>query len=367
MKLPLLAALCCATFQLHSLPVLKTPPVPELDASNMFNAIYTFPEQLQQAITIAKRIALKHDYTNTHSILFVGMADAGTACNITQTLIAQTCKKPVLLVQSYTLPAWADEHTLVICISYSGDTQGTLSCFDQAHERHIPIVGICSGGMLLDKLLNHDYDHVIIPAGLEQRAALGYMIAPLVYIMHQLHCADDQIINDLATVANHLKSYRDLLSIKDGANPTYLYAVNTKRYLPVIFGDSGSTVCIAHRWATQFAQNSKMISHVSSLTELAHCQLAGWKNNPHLLKNCIIIWLTDVTMDTRNKQCMDRCKELLQNLPAVQIQFQGSGANWCQRLFYLLYFGDWISYWCALEHATDPTPVELIATLKSTT
>lgn len=355
MKSGYLLIACFITTQIISIPILKQPPAPDLDKQNMFNAIYTLPEQLQQAINIAKRINLKHNYNNIRNILFIGVGNENITCKITQTLIEQTCNRPITMVQNYTLPTWADQHTLAICISYSGDTQEIVSCFDQAHEKHIPIIGVCSGGSLLEKLLACDYDHIIIPSGIEPRAALGYIIAPLIYIMRALNCTDDQVINDIQTVPEHLKNYRNLFSVKDGANPTYLFAINTKQYLPVIFGQTNCTSCISQRWAAQFAQNSKMLAHVNTIPDLAYHELSGWKNNPHLLKNCIAIWLTDPSTDVRNTQHMDICKETLQGIPAVQVQFHGAGANLCQRLFYLLYFGDWISYWCALEHATDPT------------
>lgn len=364
MKLTLFIITILTTLQLYTIPLLKSPPTHDLDKQNMFNAIYTLPEQLQQAISIGKRIYLKHNYTTIRNILFVGMADAGLAANITQTLIERTCNKPISILQNDNLPAWVDQHTIVVCISYSGNTREIISCFDQAHEKHIPIIGICSDGELLERLLTFDYDHVIIPSSLIARTAIGYLITTLLHIMHKLGCTDNRLINELCTVPEHLKNYRYLFCLKDGANPTYLFAANTKQYLPVILGHTGSTSCIAHRWVGQFAQNSKMISRIGNFPELMHTELVGWKNNPSLLKNCIIVWLADPTMDDQNKQHIELCKEQLQGLPAIQVQFQGIGANLCQRLFYLLYFGDWISYWYALEHATDPTPTELITTLK---
>ena len=41
-----------------------------------------------------------------------------------------------------------------------------------------------------------------------------------------------------------------------------------------------------------------------------------------------------------------------------------NGKTYTERFLHLLHFGDWLSYWCALMHQTDPTPVEKIDKLK---
>ncbi len=357
-------ALGLIVMQAHAITTVTQPPLPDIDKQNMFNAMYTFPEQLEQGLHIGKRISLHRTYDQIEHILFVGMGGSGMAGDITHSLVKHSCSKPIMVLKNYQLPAWVDQRTLVVCISYSGNTEETLSCFEQAHERKVPIIGLCTGGTLLEKLLTLDYDHIVIPGGLQPRAALGYLTAPLVYLMHKLGYIEDALIAELEKVPAHLKQYRQTFSVQENKNPAYLYATNLKQCMPVIFGESDTTACIAQRWRAQLAENSKMVSRVHSLPELDHNEVVGWRNNPHILKSSAVIWLTDPSMHERNRKRVGITKQLLEGHPVTQLQFEGSGSTWCQRLFYLINFGDWLSYWCALAHMTDPTPIETIDILK---
>lgn len=349
--------------QTEAITTIVHSPLPDIDTENMFNAIYTFPEQLEQALHIGKRITLTRSYDIDH-ILFAGMGGSAMAADITKSLVKERCNKPITIIKNYAIPAWANEHTLVICVSYSGNTEETLTCFDQAHQRNLPIIGLCTGGTLLEKLLSSDYDYIIVPGGLQPRAALGYLTIPLVYLLHKLNVIDNTVIQELETLPAHLKNYRDIFAAQEQKNPAYLYAENLKQCMPVIFAEAETTDCIAQRWAAQLAENSKMVSRTKTLPELNHNEIVGWKNNPHILKNSVVIWLIDQSMHERNRKRVEITKELLHGIPAIQLQFEGTGISWTQRLFYLVYFGDWISYWCAIAHETDPTTIMAIDTLK---
>jgi glucose/mannose-6-phosphate isomerase len=350
--------------QTEAITTLVTSPLPTIDTENMFNAIYSFPEQVEQALQIGKRITLTRSYDDIDHILFAGMGGSAMAGDITKALVKEICKKPITIIKNYTLPSWANERTLVICVSYSGNTEETLTCFEQAHQRNLPIIGLCTGGTLLEKLLSSDYDYIIVPGGLQPRAALGYLTIPLVYLLYKLNYVDSNIIRELELVPVHLKNYRETFAAQDPKNPAYLYAQNLRQFMPVIFAEADTTDCIAQRWAAQLAENSKMVSRTKTLPELNHNEIVGWYNNAHILKSSVVIWLLDRSMHERNRKRVDITKELLQGLPAVQLQFEGSGATWSHRLFYLIYFGDWISYWCAIAHETDPTTIVAIDTLK---
>lgn len=350
--------------QVEAITTLISSPLPEIDTENMFNAIYTFPEQVEQALHIGKRITLTRSYDEIDHILFAGMGGSAMAGDITKSLVKEICKKPITIIKNYTLPSWANERTLVICVSYSGNTEETLSCFEEAHRRNLPIIGLCTGGTLLERLLSFDYDYIMVPGGLQPRAALGYLTIPLVYLLNRLNYVDNTIIRELELVPTLLKNYREIFMAQEQKNPAYLYAQNLKQFMPVIFGEADTTDCIAQRWAAQLAENSKMISRTKTFPELNHNEIVGWHNNPHLLKGSVIIWLIDRSMHERNRKRVDITRELLHGLPAVQLQFEGTGTTWSHRLFYLVYFGDWISYWCAIAHETDPTTILAIDTLK---
>ena len=55
----------------------------------------------------------------------------------------------VAVNRHYDLPRWAGKDTLVVCSSYSGNTEETLSVFRQTLKRKLPLLVVSTGGELL--------------------------------------------------------------------------------------------------------------------------------------------------------------------------------------------------------------------------
>lgn len=334
------------------------------DEQNMFESIYAFPEQMETAMDIGANIKLNNTYTEINHVLFTGMGGSGMAGSMVKTLIQQESLIPISIHKNYDLPHWVNEKTLVICLSYSGNTEETLSCFEAARKKNAPIIGITSGGILCDVLLKHNYDVVHIPDGLAPRAALGYLSVPLLYLMKKIGISNINADLEISETIKVLKKHREQFSSTSPENPAYTFAQEYSDLLPVIYGEHESTGVIAQRWQAQFAENSKMIARIHTLPELDHNEIVGWQENPGLLKKSVIIWLIDQTMHPRNRARQRITREVIENKPAAHLDIEGIGETWCQRMFYLVHFGDWISYWCAIAHNVDPTTIKNINTLK---
>ncbi|MEX0849253.1 MAG: bifunctional phosphoglucose/phosphomannose isomerase [Candidatus Dependentiae bacterium] len=340
-------------------------PTPNIDDQNMFNAIYTFSEQMEKAIRISKRIKLRHTYEHIDHIIFAGMGGSGMAGHMAKTLVQKQSPIAITVHNDYDLPNWVNENTLVICLSYSGNTEETLSCFDAAQEKNASIIGITTGGTLQEKLRKNRLDFVQIPNGMQPRAGLGYLTVPLLYILKKIGIIETDIEKDLQETVKLLKMSREFFSVQDQSNPTYAYAQLFKKCTPIIYGEANSTGCIAQRWKAQFAENSKMLASTHVLPELDHNEIVAWQENPDLLKRSVIIWLNDKNMHPRNRARQKITKDVIGNMPYMQLELEGIGNSWCERLFYLVHLGDWISYWCALAHNVNPTTIVNIDTLKN--
>ncbi len=62
--------------------------------------------------------------------------------------LAPSCRN-VISHRDYGLPGWAQgKSALVICSSHSGNTEETLSSFDEALQRGCQVMALCTGGSL---------------------------------------------------------------------------------------------------------------------------------------------------------------------------------------------------------------------------
>ena len=343
----------------------KNDDYTKIDTENMFNNIFDFPTQIEHAMHISQNVHYKHNYDNINTIVCAGMGGSGMAGDIAQLLLKSILPIPLFTVKNYTLPNWCNENTLVILLSYSGNTEETLSCFDDALAKKSHVIGITSGGVLQQQLLTHNRDIICIPSGLPPRAALGYLSIPILYFLCQIGLIPTTPTKDLVNTINLLKDSRRLFSQANNNNIAYTLAQQIHNSIPLIYGETESTACIAARWRAQIAENSKMIAGLHTLPELNHNEIVGWQYNSGILKNFGIVWLLDDIMHPRNKLRHNLTKKIINDLAQYQCDISSKGDSFIERMFYLIHFGDWVSFWLAITHEVDPTPVVNITDLKT--
>ena len=111
---------------------------------------------------------------------------------------------PYQVVRGYELPAWVSERTLVVAVSYSGNTEETLSCVERALPRGCRPVCVASGGRLAELAAQHGLPLVAVPAGLQPRASIGYLAMPVGAALEAAGLApgfDEQVAEAIEVVA----------------------------------------------------------------------------------------------------------------------------------------------------------------------
>ena len=122
------------------------------DPKGMIDAVYSFADYIEGASEIGKKISLRQKYNNIYNIVIAGMGGSAIGGDINNMLLRDDLAIPLIVSRNYNIPKWANKHTLVIVSSYSGDTEETLSAFDDALLKECQIIGITTGGTLLKKI-----------------------------------------------------------------------------------------------------------------------------------------------------------------------------------------------------------------------
>ena len=139
-------------------------PNQSIDSSNMHKSIYDFPGQMSEAISIGKKIKLINDYSFISNVVICGMGGSAIGGDLAKSLINDSLKVPIIISRDYSVPNWVNDKSLVICSSYSGNTEETLSSFYDAKSKGASIVGITTGGELSRLLGKANHDSVSIPS-----------------------------------------------------------------------------------------------------------------------------------------------------------------------------------------------------------
>ena len=336
----------------------------KIDPQDMFSAIYHFADQIKESITIGEQINLNNDYSSCKNIIVAGMGGSAIGGDVIKTITHNELIVPFYVNRNYSLPNWVNEKTLVICSSYSGNTEESLSAYEDAVEKGAMICGISTGGKLSENIKSKGYDLISIPGGLQPRAALAYSFVPMLYLLNKIGLISSVLIDNLSSSIDSLEAKRETNSIGDTTNPIYKLAKEIYGMIPIIYGITDTSGVIALRWKGQLCENSKMLAYHNEIPEMNHNEIVGWGNNPDLLAELSVIWLRDENDNDRLCARQNITKSLLDDIDIMQHEVYAEGASNLERLIDLINYGDWLSYWCAILHNTDPSPVEKINKLK---
>ena len=334
------------------------------DKENMFDSIWNFPKNLKNAMVIGDRIDLKNDYSHIQNIVIAGMGGSAIGGDIVSVLESSNIRIPYVVCRDYSIPEWANSHSLVICSSYSGNTEETISAFYNSIKRGASICGITTGGTLLSLLIEHKRDYIKIPSGLQPRAAVAFSFIPIIKLLEKAGLIQADLNLWIEKSVNALEQNRIVFSNEGIENPVYQLARNIYKKIPIIYSDTSSMRVNAIRLKGQINENGKMLAYCNDLPELNHNEIVGWQNNPEIFKYLCVLWLEDDSDNNRTKIRKNITEYILNEVNISQYSIKITGDSFPERFLNMIHYGDWLSFWCAILHQTDPSPVEKIDRLK---
>lgn len=301
-----------------------------------------------------------------YEVIFAGMGGSGLAAKVYKEF--GNLQVPIDIIQDYSLPDRAGENTLLICSSYSGNTEETLSIFEQAisEDRPYPrpqIVVIASGGDLIQKAKQHDVPYVVLPSNYQPRYTLGFQYRALVEIFANTSLVDGET-EILESAANGLKDRLKTFSpdVPTAQNPTKQLALEMMGITPVIYASS-LFAPVAYKWKISFNENAKNVAWCGVYPEFNHNEFLGWTSHPVDKPYKIIDLRSSLDHSQIQKRFEISDRLLSGKRPAAHV-VELQGQTVLQQMLYGVAFGDFVSLYAALLNGLNPTPVDLITKLK---
>ncbi len=332
------------------------------DKENMLQIISDFHKQVKKAIDISNGAVLPPKYAKAKSIVVAGMGGSAIGGDLLFACFSKELKIPFHVVRDYRLPAFVDANTLFFAVSYSGNTEETLSAYRDASSRNAKIIGVTSGGKLRKRCEENKNPMVVIPGGMPPRTAVGYLFSPMLICLQKLGYIGDHT-RDVEETIELLKELSGVYSsLQD--NDAETLAQKLYGRLPIIYGSDEITSAVTLRWRTQINENSKTLAYHHVFPEMNHNEIVGWEKLEQITQNFRVVLLRDKDDHERVKTRMDITKSILENIPAGIDEVWSRGESLLARIFSLLYMGDFVSFYLAMQNGIDPTPVERIESLK---
>lgn len=338
-----------------------------VDAHDMLGMTEDFPNQCREGLRLGDEVELPDAYRGDCSnIVGLGMGGSAIGSDLLGAIYANELRAPTATVRHYELPSWVGPRTLVFAVSYSGDTEETLTAFEQARKRGARVIGITSGGALARMCADQGLPCVVVPGGQPPRASTGYLLMSLVAVVERLG-----LIGDQAAARQECLGLLEALSAEYGRHSLHLPADRHRAKqlagllhgkVPVIYGSTPMLGAVAHRWRTQLNENSKVLAHANELPELDHNEIVGWELGRNLLRHHCVVVLADPAMPERMARRLEITRDVL---AAVDVHYERArGESALARALSAMYVGDFTSIYLAFLNGVDPFDIGPIDELK---
>jgi len=330
----------------------------QIDKSNMQEVILNSPNQLKEGLSIAGETKIEGVFEN---IIICGIGGSALPANILLCWLREKIKKsksdvPLLYIhRDYNLPPETNEKSLVICISYSGNTEEPLSALKEAIEKKYQVITISSGGKFEEMSKEKNIPYIKVPSGIQPRCATGYLFSILIKVLENsgiLEGAEKEL----------LEAGKELEKTDLRAEGKKIAEI-LKGKIPLVYA-SNELKCLARIWKIKFNENSKIPAFYNYFPELNHNEMVGF-TDVEKTRDLQIIILRDKEKDLpRIQKRMELFAELMKE-KNIGVEFVDiKKGNLLFKIFSTLLLGDWTSYYLALQREVDPTPVKIVEQFK---
>ena len=336
------------------------------DASDMYSVLCDYPGQARTGMDVGNSVNLRGlDPATLSNVLVCGMGGSAIGGDVLRVFAEGKGRIPIAVQRGYSLPGYVGPQTLVLVVSYSGNTEESLASYDEARRRGARIVAVTSGGALLARAESDGVPVAIIPGGLAPRCALGYLFFPLLMIAARLDVLDVQQSELQAAIAVLEQNTRDYAAHDDAANTAITIAERLRGRLPVLYGAQAGLDAVLMRWRCQIEENAKMLAYSNVLPEMNHNEIVGWEQNPDLLRRIAVIVLHDRNELPQIRKRIAVTLDILRPLAGDIIEITAGETQSLARVMGLICLGDWVSYYLAVGSGVDPYPIVNIDRLKA--
>jgi glucose/mannose-6-phosphate isomerase len=340
---------------------LDADSIESADPGGMLGDVLAQPLQLGDALWRTQSAGIRpRDMPG--GLVVCGMGGSAIGGDLAKAALGDRATRQITIVRGYALESWTPPESLVLCASYSGDTEETLACFEAAGAAGAQRVVLTTGGALAELARDEGVPVIGVPAGMEPRAAVVYMTiaaiecAALCGAAPGLHSEIDSAAALLERLVEEWGpgAGEDSLaqSIARGLDGT----------IPVIHG-AASTVAPARRWATQINENADSPAFWTELPEGNHNQICGWERGRELAP-LSGVFLSDPDQHPRVQRHVDLAAAELERDGAPAIQTHTRGESRLERVLSAVLLGDLVSVYMAVLAGVDPTPAPALARLK---
>jgi len=339
--------------------------VARLDPGGMGDRIEAFADQLRAGVSIAGPVLARLAPHRPRRTVLFGMGGSAIAGDLARSIVDREGDSPFHVVRHYEPPAWLTPEDFMIFSSYSGETEETIAAYRSLRYLGARSCVLTTGGTLARLAVDDDIPVAALPPGHPPRAALGYSFSTLVQIASHLGLLTGGT-ERLEAAAKGVEEVASACrrSVLRSRNPAKRLAIRLVGRPVIVLANERSLGPVAWRWKGQLNENSKHMAWVSTLPEMNHNEVDSYVHPDGVAGRLAAVLLRDPS-DNRRIQARFRWLAAYLRRKGVQVDsVEGKGKDPMTRLMSCAAVGDYVSYYLALAHGTDPSALPGVQSLK---
>jgi glucose/mannose-6-phosphate isomerase len=343
--------------------------IKKIDQGHSLASIRQLADQCEAIWKESKGMQIPENYKSVSSIAFCGMGGSAYGARIIKSLFINSLTVPIDLVSTYHLPAYTSKNALIVAASYSGDTEETIACVEEALKRNVKIIGITAGGKLAG-LLHQAKKPVLTftpkfnPSN-QPRLGQGYIeMGEMALLTHLgfLQITD----NEVAVVIDKLREEKEKLdiNISSDKNLAKQQALAFENKIVVIIGAEFLEGAI-HAIRNPFHETSKHFADYYILPEANHHLMEGLMYPAENRKNLIFLFINSSLYSDKIKKRMELTKEVVRKNFLATTEINLHAATKLTQVFELIQLGSFVTFYLAMLHETDPAKIPWVTYFKN--
>ncbi len=338
--------------------------IKKLDRSNVLGSVQALANQVEDAWDQVQKIDVKIDAGRVRNIVCSGMGGSALGPDVIKRALKAELPVPIEVVNDYTLPGYVNENSLVILSSYSGSTEETLAASEEAKKRGAQILGITTGGALLDFLKKEGASYYQIVAQYnpsnQPRMAIGYSVFGIIALLTKaglLKLTDAEINGIVAAIRRTAKEID--VDVEQEKNQAKQAAFQIIRRIPVLIGAEHLEGAL-HVFQNQLNENAKSYAEYRVVPELNHHLMEGLRFPEELDTWLYFLVFNSNLYHPRTQKRIPITQTVIEDAGAEVMPIRLEGESRLEQVFEVITFGAYVNFYLAMLESIDPTPIPTV-------
>lgn len=334
--------------------------IQKYDTQNQFEVLQNTYKQIEYAINNSYP-EFGFDKEAINKIIVTGLGGSAISGDLLKNFLKDELTVPVQINRNYFLPSFADEKTLLIASSYSGNTEETISSFNDGLKRKCKIICLSTGGKLEKLAADNSIPFIRLQKGFQPRYALGLSFFSLLKVFEKLQLipSQEKIISKIISLWKEKAS-----AYSAEGNIALTTAQQLIGFVPIIYSASDYTNAVGYRFKSQLNENSKLHAFHHEFPEMNHNEIIGWESHQQKQLHTKVIYLLDETYHPQIKKRFQIVSEFIKKSDVEIISMESNENDFKVRIMDLIFLVDWISFYLGVIRGFDPSEIEYINLLK---